>query len=190
MKVIVNNIDKLNDAFEMIVSGADGIGVSIDKEKKLDMEKANDLVFYLPPISTSVLVTKSVAPISITSDANNIGVNTILFEGDILEDDIKLIREKLPYIKVIKKIIVSDKDSIKVAERYKKSVDAILLETDIMSNDNLLLCKKIIDECDYVLFKAEVTKDCFAVVKELNPYGIVIDYNNQEKIKEFIGAIG
>ena len=84
MKVIVNNIDKLNDAFEMIVSGADGIGVSIDKEKKLDMEKANDLVFYLPPISTSVLVTKSVAPISITSDANNIGVNTILFEGDIL----------------------------------------------------------------------------------------------------------
>lgn len=188
MKVIINDIEKLNDAYKLIVDGADGISVSVDSSN-FDKEKAKDLVFYLPPISTSVLVTKAVTPIGISSDAHYIGVNTILFKGDILTDDITVIREKLPYIKVIKKIIVASKDSIKEAERYKKVVDAVLLETDIMNTDNLILCKKIIDDCDYVLLQAEVTADYLAVIKELNPYGIVINYKGQEKIREFIKAL-
>ena len=185
MKVIINNIEKLNDAYEMIVDGADGVGVSATE----DLDKISDLVFYLPPISTSVLTTNAVTPIKITSEAHEIGVNTILFEGSILPDDIAIIREKLPYIKVIKKINVKDKTSIKEAEEYKKVTDAVLLKTDIMDNDNLLLCKKIIDDCDYVLLEVEVTKDYVAVIKELNPYGILINYEGQDRIKEFINAI-
>ena len=189
MKVIINGIKKLENAFEVIVKGADGISLSLDDKYALSKEKASDLVFYLPPICTSVLTSKLVAPIKIVSDARDLNVNTIMLEGNILLDDIYLIREKLPYIKIIKKITVSDKNSIKEAEKYKQYVDAILLETDIMDNEKLLFCKKIIDDCDYVLFKAFITKDCVAVIKELNPYGIVIDYKENAKIKEFIDAI-
>lgn len=187
MRVLINNIEDLNDAFDVIVKGADGVGIALDGRNSLD--KANDLVFYLPPISTSSLVTKSVTPIKIVNDAKSIGVNTIEFDGEILVNDIAIIREKLPYIKLIKKIDVVDKISLKTAENYKKYVDAILLDVNIMSVELLTFAKKIIDNCDYVLLKAKVTKDYLAVIKELNPYGIVLDYEENSKLKDFIKAI-
>lgn len=185
MKIIINEIPKLEKAFEMIVSGADGIGVS-DEEK---IDKKKELIFYLPPITTSVLTTKSVTPIKIISIAKELNVNTILFEGDIFLDDIALIKEKLPYMKFIKKINIENNDSIKKAIKYKKYVDAVLLNTDIMDKEKIIICQKIIDECDYVLLNAKITKDYFAFVKTLKPYGIVIDYEDNKKINDFIKAL-
>jgi phosphoribosylanthranilate isomerase len=187
MKVIVNNIKTLNEAYETIVNGADGIGIEISKE--LNFDKAKDIIFYLPPIGASILITGNVTPMTIINEAKNLNVNTIIFEGNILTDDIEMVREKLPYIKLIKSLYVNDRHSLKQAEIYKKNVDAILLDTDIMNVDNLKICLKIIEDCDYVLFKAKITKDYLAVIKQLNPYGIIISYNPKDKIKEFIKAV-
>ena len=189
MKVIVNGTNSLKEAFEVIVKGADGVGISLDKESGITREEANDLVFYLPPISSSVLMTNSVTPIKIVDDAKYINVNTLELDGNILINDIAIIREKLPYLKFIKKINVYDKDAIKISENYKKHVDAILLEVDAMDNECLSICKKIIDDCDYVLLMANVSKDYLAVIKELNPYGIVVNYDECKNLKEFINAI-
>ena len=189
MKVIVNNIKTLKEAFEVIVKGADAISINTDKGRGISVEEANDLVFYLPPISSSILITESVTPIKVTEDAKRINVNTIQFNGDILINDIAIIREKLPYMKFIKKIVVEDKSAIKVAENYKKHVDAVLLETDKMSNEKLLICKKIIEDCDYVIFSCNITKDDLAVIKELEPYGIEVNFDECEKLKEFKRAL-
>lgn len=189
MKIIIDGIEKLSEAFDVIVKGADGIALTIEGDKALNLEKAKDLVFYLPPISASVLTSKSVTPIRLVNYAKEIGVNTLMLEGNIFTNDIAIIRDKLPYMKIIKLLKVIDKNSLKEAEEYKKFVDALLIEVDIMNNDKLLLCKKIIDNCDYVLIKAKVTKDYLAVLKELDPYGIVIDYDENDKLKSFIKAI-
>lgn len=187
MKIIIDEIDNLETAFNVIVKGADGVGIKINE--KTSFEKIKDLIFYLPPISSSMLKTSSVTPIKIVSEAKELNVNTLLLTGDILLDDIALIREKIPYIKIIKKIEIIDNDSLKKAIKYKKYVDAILIETDIMDKEKLIISQKIIDECDYVLLKSYVTLDYLAVIKELTPYGIIIDYKENLKLKEFIKAI-
>lgn len=189
MKIIVKDIKTLKEAFEVIIKGADGVSLTLDRKAGITIENANDLVFYLPPVSTSILITESVTPIKIVEDSKKINVNTIQFDGNIFLNDIAIIREKLPYMKFIKKIIVNDKTAVKEAETYKKYVDAILLETDKMDNDKLLICKKIIEECDYVIFSCNVSKDDLALLKELNPYGIEVSYNECEKLKEFKRAL-
>lgn len=181
MKIIVSNIKSLRDAYEVIVKGADGI--SFDTENEIS--KNEEIAFYLPPLASSVLITNAVTPIKVVEEAKRINVNIIQFEGDILINDIAIIREKTPYIKVMKKITINDKETIKIAEKYKKHVDALILEIDKIDASKLQICQKIIDDCDYVILKTNNLEEEISILNELKPYGIIVPYKECKQLKEY-----
>ena len=88
-------------------------------------------------VCESILVTHLVDAQEIIHLASFIGVTTIQLPGNIAPEDIFDIKEKLPYIKVIKSLHVVDDSCMGQVKKYMEVVDAIELDTIDIASDQI-----------------------------------------------------
>ncbi len=209
MRVKVCGIKSTEDALMAVFYGADAIGLLVGQKHSstdfIDKEFAKKIVSHLPPFCSSVLVTHLVDNEEIVSLAQFIGVTTIHLHGDSTPDDAQIIREKIPYIKLIKSLHVVNEKSIANGYGYLNAVDAILLDTVNLETDQVGgtgithdwdLSREIVEKYRKPVFLAgglnpENVNEAIQAVK---PFGVDANsgtkgesgFKSNEKLKAFI----
>lgn len=133
IRVKVSGIRRVEDAFSAIRWGADALGFGVgSRYPSLDFvepDKAQAMVRQLPPYVSKVLVTHLLQAEEILSLCDLIGVDTVQFHGEILPDQIKLVRARRPYLNLCKSYHIVDEASIEYGVPYCKIVDAFVLDS-------------------------------------------------------------
>jgi phosphoribosylanthranilate isomerase len=123
----------VEDILSAVEFGADALGLIIGtkyySEDNLSIEKAITLFKYIPPFVSSVIVTHLLDAEEILAIYDKIPTSTIQLHNEIVPKEIQKIREKLPSVKLIKAIHVTDVSSIKTAKYFEMFVDGILLDS-------------------------------------------------------------
>ena len=124
---------RLEDALEGVKAGADALGFLVGQvhvsSDFISKEAAREIIQKLPPFISTVLVTHLSDVAEIISLAAFTRVSTVQLHGESKVDDILVLREHLPNIKLYKTIHVEDRSAISHASEWADSVDAILLDT-------------------------------------------------------------
>lgn len=209
MKVKICGIKKIEDALEAINYGADALGFLVGQKHNsvdfIDKDHAKNMVENLPPFYSSVLVTHLTDNEEIIYLASYIGVTTIQFHGDSSPEDIVYVKQRLPYIKVIKSVHVKNEKSIEEIQNYLKSADAILLDSINITTDQVggtgmthdwNISKLIVDmyKIPIILAGGLNPSNVKEAINKVSPYGVDVNsgvkgldgFKDCEKLKSFI----
>lgn len=152
IKVIVCGITNEKDAEFIAKLGVDALGFVITKEEfpsKIPIEDAKRIVSKLPPFVNSIVATKSDDINNIVKICKIIKPTAVDIHFDMNIKSLKLIREKLVGINLIRTVFVTDEDAIKIAKGINAYVDGIHLDNPIGVSGILDwdICKDIVREC-------------------------------------------
>ncbi|MFH7881076.1 MAG: phosphoribosylanthranilate isomerase, partial [Candidatus Aenigmatarchaeota archaeon] len=133
MKVKICGIKTAEELKSVILSGADAVGfisgITHKSEDAIQPEEVRNLSKLVPPFITPVLVTHLTSLGELFQIIITAQVFTIQLQGDISPENIRLLKQALPYAKFIKAIHVVDRSAIEKAKEYENIVDAILLDS-------------------------------------------------------------
>ena len=133
LRVKICGNKRLEDALEGVKAGADALGFLVGQvhvsSDFISKEAAREIIEKLPPFISTVLVTHLSDVEGIISLAAFTRVSTVQLHGESKVDDILVLREHLPNIKLYKTIHVEDGSAIPLASEWDNRVDAILLDT-------------------------------------------------------------
>jgi phosphoribosylanthranilate isomerase len=133
LRVKICGNKRLEDALEGVKAGADALGFLVGQvhvsSDFISKEAAREIIEKLPPFISTVLVTHLSDVEGIISLAAFTRVSTVQLHGESKVDDILVLREHLPNIKLYKTIHVEDRSAISLASEWDDCVDAILLDT-------------------------------------------------------------
>lgn len=126
-RVKVCGITSVEDALSAIEAGVDALGFVFypPSPRFIEPRKARSIVLSLPPFVVPVGVFVNEPPHKVIDIANETGLFVVQLHGDEPPDYI----EKLPPLKIIKTIRVSEASELKSAQSY--DVSAILLDTRV-----------------------------------------------------------
>lgn len=123
----------MEDVNVSIKAGADALGFLVGithlAEDKISNEEAKQIIKMLPPFVSTVAVTHLTKVNDIIELVRFLGVTTVQIHDYIPPDDVRIIKESLKSIKVIKAVHVMETDSIEIAKSFEPFVDAILLDS-------------------------------------------------------------
>ncbi|TSC87132.1 MAG: phosphoribosylanthranilate isomerase [Parcubacteria group bacterium Gr01-1014_8] len=111
--------------------GADMLGFIVNvsgSKTSITPEQAREIISALPSGETVVVTTATDAQ-EIKRLAQETGVSTIQYHGEVSPETIAKIKDELPNIAAWKVIHVKDESAIDEARKYESIVDAILLDT-------------------------------------------------------------
>ncbi|MEM5855480.1 MAG: phosphoribosylanthranilate isomerase [Candidatus Aenigmatarchaeota archaeon] len=133
MKVKICGIKTAEELKSVILSGADAVGfisgITHKSEDAIQPEEVRNLSKLVPPLITPVLVTHLTSLGKLFQIIITAQVFTVQLQGDISPENIRLLKQALPYAKFIKAIHVVDRSAIEKAKEYENVVDAILLDS-------------------------------------------------------------
>lgn len=133
MKVKICGIKTAEELKSVILSGADAVGfisgITHKSEDAIQPEEVRNLSKLVPPFVTPVLVTHLISLGELFQIIITAQVFTVQLQGDISPENIRLLKQALPYAKFIKAIHVVDRSAIEKAKEYENIVDAILLDS-------------------------------------------------------------
>jgi phosphoribosylanthranilate isomerase len=187
VKVKVCGVKRLEDALMAVHYGADAVGLLVGQTHAssdfIDVSQAKTIVSGLPPYCSTVLVTHLVTLSEIVDLARKIGVTTIQLPGDISPEQIREIKNFLPYIKVTKAIHVVNDSSIEDVERYIGAADAILLDSVNKTTDQVggtglthdwTISKRITRDCAIpIILAGGLNPDNVkSAIAQVEPYGV------------------
>lgn len=125
----------VEDISAAVNAGADAIGliagVRHRSEDALEPQRAADLLRSMPVFVSSVLVTHLVTAEQVLQLHKAIPTSTIQLHDEIPVEEIRAIRQAIPYVPLIKAVGVVDETAIATAQSFETDVDAILLDTHI-----------------------------------------------------------
>lgn len=152
VKVVICGITNEKDANSIAKLGANALGFVITKEafsSKISVEDAKRIVSKLPPFISSIVATKSDDINNIVKICEIVKPNAVDIHSDMDIKSLKLIREKLVGVKLIRTVFVVDEDAIKIAKDINAYVDAIHLDNPIGASGVLdwNVCSSIVREC-------------------------------------------
>lgn len=138
MKVKICGIVDVEDALMAASQGADAagliVGVRHKSEDAIEPEQARQIVQSLPAFTLSVLVTHLVDAESIVNLWSHVESGAIQLQDDILPMEIRLLRQQLPAVPLIKAIHVTGPQALVKAKEWEGLVDALVADT-LMSPD-------------------------------------------------------
>ncbi len=176
VKIKICGIKNKEDALLCVNNGANAIEMLVGQKHFstdfISKEIAKEIVDVLPPFCSSVIVTHSEVADEIISICKFVNNTTIQLHSIINEDEVKKIKESLPYIKLIRLIhilrdgdIITDYKSMKYADAYL--LDSFNLKTNQVGGTGLThnwnSSKNLIQELNKPVILAG----------GLNPYNIV-----------------
>ena len=114
-------------------AGADAVGLIVGirhrTEDSLDIDTAAGLLAATPVFVSTVLVTHRIYADEILDIHRHVPTSTIQLHDDIGDDQIKLLKERLPKVPLIKAVHVVDEGAIDDAGIFSPLVDALLLDS-------------------------------------------------------------
>ena len=133
MKAKICGINSLSEMKIALDSGADAIGFLVGithlAEDKIDIPTACELSKRVPPFVSSVAVTHLQTAMDIISLLKQLKVDTVQLHNDIDLTEIVKIRKALPYLKIIKSVSITGKESVLIARKYVGYADGIILDS-------------------------------------------------------------
>lgn len=129
----VCGIQTLEDALLCLDAGANTLGFLVGlthlAEDKICSEQAGPIIAQIKDRARTVMVTHLTDPDEVTKIAKKIGVSTIQIHDDMPVEAIKILRETLPGLTLIKAVHVIGNDALQKARLFEDSVDFILLDS-------------------------------------------------------------
>lgn len=133
MKVKICGMKRKEDIVTACYEGADAVGFIVGALYKtpdeISIAQLEELLKYVSPFVTPVVVTHLVNPLTIVSLAQKTHVKTFQLQGDVSPEDILIVKNKVPDLTIIKAIHVTGKESIGIAKQYEEVADMLLLDS-------------------------------------------------------------
>lgn len=207
MKVKICGIKTAEELKSVILSGADAVGfisgITHKSEDAIQPEEVRNLSKLVPPFITPVLVTHLTSLGELFQIIITAQVFTIQLQGDISPENIRLLKQALPYAKFIKAIHVVDRSAIEKAKEYENIVDAILLDSktsDRLGGTGLThdwnISAEIVKTVKVpVILAGGLNPDNVKeAINKVKPFGVDVNtgvkglngYKDPEKVKRFI----
>ena len=181
----MNTLEELNIA---LGAGCDAIGFLVGithlAEDKVSVPKARELIRSIPPFVTRVAVTHLQTAPDIIPMLEELAVDTVQLHNDILLEEIRKIRETLPYLKIVKSVSVTGTEAIAYAERFVGEVDGIILDSrtaDRLGGTGLThdwsISRRIVEELPLpVILAGGLTPDNLeAAINAVHPYAVDVN---------------
>lgn len=132
-RVKICGITNQEDARTAISLGADALGFLVGliypSVDQLTPERARELVKFLPPFVNSVLVTHQSDPEEVSFLVTAVGPHVLQLHGAFAIEEIPLLRQRFPHLKILKAVHVEGEEAIEVSREVAPHVDGILLDS-------------------------------------------------------------
>jgi len=207
MRTKICGIRNFEDAAVAVKAGANAVGFLVGithlAEDKIDNESAKEVIAGLPPFVSSVMVTHLTDKIEIVELATYLNVNTIQIHDYIPPEDVRFVRDRMSFCKIIKAVHVSsEQESIDVARSFEDVCDALLLDSrtqDRLGGTGMVhdwnISRKIVSVSKTpVILAGGLTDDnVYDAVKKIMPFGVDVNsgvevggWKSPEKVRRFI----
>ncbi|CCI08728.1 MAG: phosphoribosylanthranilate isomerase [bacterium] len=179
----------LSDALISCHSGADAIGlihgINYASEDEVSLTNASQILKKIPVFVDVVLVTHFMFANQILDVYEHIPTSSIQLQDNISEKEVNIIRDKLVYVKLIKAVHVTGRNSIKMAQDYSTFFDAILLDTKTDSRiggtgktHDWRISREIVQSikpCDVILAGGLTIENVERAIEYVHPYGVDVN---------------
>jgi len=189
-----------------IDAGADAVGflmgITHVTQDAVSPEEAAAMIKTLPPFIEPVAVTHLQDACSIIDLIQRSGCTTIQIQNTITPEDITLIRETLPYIRILKAVHVMDISAVQTAQEAAAYADAIILDTrtpDRLGGTGLThdwsISAKIVEssKIPVILAGGLTPENLAAAIERVHPYAVDVHtgvkkngVRDAEKTKSFV----
>ncbi|CVI70774.1 N-(5'-phosphoribosyl)anthranilate isomerase [Eubacteriaceae bacterium CHKCI004] len=206
MKAKICGINSLSEMKIALDSGADAIGFLVGithlAEDKIDIPTACELSKRVPPFVSSVAVTHLQTAMDIISLLKQLKVDTVQLHNDIDLTEIVKIRKALPYLKIIKSVSITGKESVLIARKYVGYADGIILDSRTKERlggtgitHDWSISRTIVEESPIpVILAGGLTPDNLReAIETVHPYAVDVNSGVEtkqkkdlEKVKQFV----
>lgn len=206
MKAKICGINSLSEMKIALDSGADAIGFLVGithlAEDKIDIPTACELSKRVPPFVSSVAVTHLQTAMDIISLLKQLKVDTVQLHNDIDLTEIVKIRNALPYLKIIKSVSITGKESVLIARKYVGYADGIILDSRTKERlggtgitHDWSISRTIVEESPIpVILAGGLTPDNLReAIETVHPYAVDVNSGVEtkqkkdlEKVKQFV----
>ena len=206
MKAKICGINSLSEMKIALDSGADAIGFLVGithlAEDKIDIPIACELSKRVPPFVSSVAVTHLQTAMDIISLLKQLKVDTVQLHNDIDLTEIVKIRKALPYLKIIKSVSITGKESVLRARKYVGYADGIILDSRTKERlggtgitHDWSISRTIVEESPIpVILAGGLTPDNLReAIETVHPYAVDVNSGvetkqkkDPEKVKQFV----
>ena len=178
------------------------MGITHVTQDAVTPEEAAAMIKTLPPFMEPVAVTHLQDACSIINIIQRSGCTTIQIQNTITPEDITLIREALPYIRILKAVHVMDMSAVEAAEQAAAYADAIILDTrtpDRLGGTGLThdwsISAKIVEasKIPVILAGGLTPENLAAAIDRVHPYAVDVHtgvkkngVRDAEKTKAFV----
>ncbi len=133
MRVKFCGTTSLLDMQSAIDAGCDAVGfimgVTHQSSDFVTPAEAAKMVRHLPPFIEPVAVTHLQETEELIELVNSSHCTTLQIQNIVEPSEIDVIRDALPYLKIVKAVHVMDESAIEMGKRYEPYADALLLDT-------------------------------------------------------------
>lgn len=137
IKVKICCIQSIEEAWIAVDQGASAVGLVADMPSGpgvISIEQISNIAKKIPPAVSTFLLTSKTAPRKIIEEYKIANTSAIQLVDEVKLSDYKILREELPYVKLIQVIHVTDESIVETALNIQNYVDAVLLDS---GNPNL-----------------------------------------------------
>lgn len=137
IKVKICCIQSIEEAWIAVDQGASAVGLVADMPSGpgvISIEQISNIAKKIPPAVSTFLLTSKTAPRKIIEEYKIANTSAIQLVDEVKLSDYKILREELPYVKLIQVIHVTDDSIVETALNIQNYVDAVLLDS---GNPNL-----------------------------------------------------
>lgn len=207
MRTKICGIRNLTDAQTAIRAGANALGFLVGithlAEDKISNEDAKQIIAQLPPFVSSVMVTHLTDKEQIVALAKYLCVNTVQIHDYIPPEDVKFVKENLPFCKIIKAIHIIDQEkAFQMVADFEGVCDALLLDSRTedrlggtgMTHDWNISQQVVAKAAIPVILAGGLTeKNVYDAVKKVKPFGVDVNsgveidgWKSYEKVSKFV----
>jgi phosphoribosylanthranilate isomerase len=207
MRVKICGITNEMEAQMAVSSGADAIGFLIGLNYKtfdeINISDAGRIIARIPPFISTVLVTHRTDVDWVEEICKEIGCTTVQLHGNFLLNQIPSLRDKLPYLRIVKTVHVNNESAIENAITTSDYADAVQLDTQSgdliggtgITHDWSISCRIVKEVMKPVILSGGLNpKNILSAIHKVLPYAVdvnsgVEDINGKkspEKVRSFI----
>jgi phosphoribosylanthranilate isomerase len=173
------------DMRSAIDAGCDAVGfimgVTHQSSDFVTPAEAARMIRHLPPFIEPVAVTHLQETEDLIGLVNDSHCTTLQIQNIVEPSEIDIIRDALPYLKIVKAVHVMDESAIRTGKRYEPYADALILDTRTreklggtgIPHDWNISAKIVANSAIPVILAGGLTPENVAeAIRKVRPYGV------------------
>ncbi len=157
------------------------MGVTYQSSDFITPAEAAKMIRQLPPFIEPVAVTHLQETEDLIGLARDSHCTTLQIQNTVEPSEIDVIRDSLPYLKIVKAVHVTDESAIETGKLYESHADALILDTRTgekiggtgITHDWNISAKIVAESAVPVILAGGLTPENVAeAVRKVRPYGV------------------